>query len=80
MPRLSDAQCRALSILRTGPLFYGHGHWRRRGTAGAHPSIINNLIDRGLVRRIEQRQPCGLTVTLCRLTTTGAQAAKEQKS
>ena len=76
MPRLSDAQRRALALLENGPLFYSAGHWRRRGTDGAHPSVIDHLIDRQLVRRIEQRKSCGLTVTLCRLTSTGEQAAK----
>lgn len=78
MLRLSDAQRRAIGILKSGPLFYGCGHWSRRGTTGAHPSVISNLIERGLVRRVEQRQRCGLTVTLCRLTSIGEQAAKEQ--
>lgn len=76
MPRLSDAQRRALALLRHGPLFLGHGHWGRMGTAGAHPVVIANLIDRGLVRRISQYCRDGRTITLCRLTPAGEHAAK----
>lgn len=76
MPRTSDAQRRAIDLLQTGPLFYSAGHWRRRGTAGVHPKVIDNLIEQGRVRRIDQRRRCGLTITLCRLTPTGEQAAK----
>ena len=67
MPRLSDAQRRALATLEAGPLFYGQRRWRRRGAADVHPDVIVRLIERGLVRRIEQRCRDGRTVTLCRL-------------
>lgn len=77
MPRQSDAQRRAVGLLEAGPLFYSKGRWRRRGTDGVHPDVMDRLIECGSVRRIEQRRNCGFTVTLCRLATPGERAAKE---
>lgn len=74
-PRLSDAQRRVLSCLETGPLFYSNGRWHRRGVPGAHPSVVTRLIDRGLVRRIEQRCRDGRTIVLCRLVETLGEGA-----